>query len=722
MTPEEMVAYSRVAPGGKPVDSDEEDGASWTRSAGAEASAGHKRTIAALQRGEPSVEPGVEPGVIAMAIYAKNCSLPTLGVEPSDPGGDRSVVWLQTHHLAVNINLQKSVWRLFLLEHGDPTFCAKEIFAGLGLLRPGVSPMLLASAPICVHREALARNAKAGIPGDEIDLMLSDGSQQKRGHAMSASVIRGLNEVVTLKPVGHHGYVVITFLQIFTHEATFQADEAWLLDKYPHLAPLLHKPAAIVMANNEKALTKSLLLASVEDMSPGSKEAIFQKGRSLLLQKAKHLINAEKQAVDGSRLLFYPNHRSGLPIVNFQQLATMRWAPDVFKEESVFNAGESGHQGSESVSRPPATLQGVKAAKNAAPIKAIYSLAAGALSSDSKMAAHPAHPAAALAASSPTVTSSCSKSSSGTKTTQPASSKAKQSHSSLKPKQGPSSVSNPKIAAKQEHFDTASALDRLDSTSVVESLHEALGLGSPTFDSLDIASTLDRIDGHASRTCAKSGADAAFKYIKGRTSVLANGAWKNYLDRMETKAHQAATLDELRNVERDAKSYYEDLVSAMNVLYAMAQKYSPPYTPHSKQGLTLEAKYQDVLRAVAKGKATFQESANERKRSRGGTPPVHPLSLMPPPQQPSLPSEIVDVLKQMGQTISEAKKARPEAQEADAARVRDLEKELEIVKAAQAAEEKHGSKMAVQESLFQAESSTSCPSVQGPLHCVLDHL
>jgi hypothetical protein len=142
-------------------------------------------------------------------------------------------------------------------------------------------------------------------------------------------------------------------------------------------------------------------------------------------------------------------------------------------------------------------------------------------------------------------------------------SKAKQSHSSLKPKQGPSSVSNPKIAAKEELLDTASALERIDTASVVESLHEALGLGSPTFDSLDIASALERIEGHASRTCAKSGADAAFKYIKGRTSVLANGAWKNNLDRMETKAHQAATLDELRNVERDARSYYEDLVSAI---------------------------------------------------------------------------------------------------------------------------------------------------------------
>jgi hypothetical protein len=44
------------------------------------------------------------------------------------------------------------------------------------------------------------------------------------------------------------------------------------------------------MANNENSLADALLLASVEDMSPGSKEAIFQKGRNSLLQKARHLI------------------------------------------------------------------------------------------------------------------------------------------------------------------------------------------------------------------------------------------------------------------------------------------------------------------------------------------------------------------------------------------------------------------------------------------------
>jgi hypothetical protein len=110
------------------------------------------------------------------------------------------------------------------MEHGDPSFFAKEIFAGLGLLRPGASPMLLASAPVCHYKDVLGRNAKTGIPGDEIDLMLSDLLAQKRGHAMVSSVILGINEVVTLKPVGAHGYVVLTFLQCFTHDATFNPD------------------------------------------------------------------------------------------------------------------------------------------------------------------------------------------------------------------------------------------------------------------------------------------------------------------------------------------------------------------------------------------------------------------------------------------------------------------------------------------------------------------
>jgi hypothetical protein len=687
MTPEDKAVDSHVDPYPKPDDSDEEDGARRRRSAGAEARTGHKRTSDALEQ-------VVETNVIAMAILAKDCSMPDLRVAPSDPEGDRSVVWLQNHHLVVNIASQ-SAWRLFLMEHGEPTFCTKEIFAGVGLLRPGVSPLLLASAPICVRRDALARNGKAGIPGDEIDLILCDGQAQKRGHAMLASVIRGMHEMVTLKPVGHHGYVVLTFLQCFTHEATFQKDESWLCDNYPHLVPLLYKPAAIVMANNENSLADALLLASVEDMSPGSKEAIFQKGRNSLLQKARHLIidMQEKRCADGTRLLF--NHdRSGQPIVNLQQLKTMRWATDVFKAESAFTAGDSGHQGSESVSLLPAvtsTQGGRKTTKGSGPA----SVAAGALSSAPKSAARPA---AALAASSPAVASSCSKSSAGSKSTQLA--KPKQGLSSLNPKQGQSSGRYPKMAAQEDMFDA-------DTASVVESLSEALGLGgSPTFDSLDVAGVLKQIDVHATRANAQRGAKAAFDYIKGRTSALVNTTWKNNLQRMETKAFQATTLHELRNVERTALSYYEDLVSAMNVLYSMALKYSASYAPQVKQSNLLKTHYENVTRAVSSGMARLEEAANEKKRSRGGTPPVHALSLMPPSQQ-SLPSEMVHVLKQIaevGQTIAEAeaKRPRPEAKETDA-KIRDLQKELDITKATHEAEAKHGSKLAAQASSYQAQ-------------------
>jgi len=690
MTPEDKAVDSHVDTYPKPDDSDEEDGARRRQSAVAEARAGHKRTSDALKE-------VVETNVIAMAILAKDCSMPALRVAPSDPEGDRSVVWLQNHHLVVNIASQ-SAWRLFLMEHGEPTFCTKEIFAGVGLLRPGVSPLLLASAPICVRREALARNGKAGIPGDEIDLILCDGQAQKRGHAMLASVIRGMHEMVTLKPVGHHGYVVLTFLQCFTHEATFQKDESWLNDNYPHLVPLLYKPAAIVMANNENSLADALLLASVEDMSPGSKEAIFQKGRNSLLQKARHLIidMQEKRCEDETRLLF--NHdRSGKPIVNVQQLKTMRWATDVFKAESAFTAGDSGHQGSESVSQltaVTATQGGKKTTKGSG----TASVAAGVLSSAPKSAARPAaaRPAAALAASSPAVASSCSKSSAGSKSTQLA--KPKQGPSSLNPKQGQSSGRFPKMAV-QEHM-----LD-VDTASVVESLSEALGLGgSPTFDALDVAGVLKHIDVQAAGTNDKRGAKAAFDYIKGRTSTLVNTTWKNNLQRMETKAFQATTLHELRNVERMALSYYEDLVSAMNVLYSMALKYSASYAPQVKQSNLLKTHYENVGRAVSSVMARLEETANERKRSRGGTPPVHALSLMPP-SQPSLPSEMVDVLKQIaevGQTIAEAKRPRPEAKETDA-KIRDLQNELDVMKATHEAEAKHGSKMAEQASSFQAE-------------------
>ncbi len=624
-----------------------------------------------LQRDEP-----MYMSTMAMTTLALDCSMSTLRVEPSDPNGDRSVVWLQTHHIAVNV-ASKSVWRLFLMEHGDPSFFAKEIFAGLGLLRPGASPMLLASAPVCHYKDVLSRNAKTGIPGDEIDLMLSDLLAQKRGHAMVSSVILGINEVVTLKPVGAHGYVVLTFLQCFTHDATFKQDEAWLLDNYPHLVSLLYKPAAIVMAHDgmEK---RRLLLANVEDMAPGTKDQIFTKGKGVLLQKVNHFIKEEKQNRDKSSILF-DHDACGRPIVSFEQLGKMRWASNVFKEES-------GYQGSGTASTKPAQLQDVlpsQGSSRSAGARAGTTAQAHTQPTGPKNAAAPS----TSAASSPTVASNFSKASNASKPTLVVSAIAKKAG---KPRRSQSSLATPSMV-----------VDTLDEGSIVSSLEEIL-VGSPTFDSEDIAGSIQRITTYAKEKRVKFGDVAAFDYIKGRTSQLVNGTWKTKLVQMETKAHQALSLDELQTVEQGAHSYYEDLVSAMNVLNSLAQKYSETYEPKGKQAQTLDSHFAAIKRAVVAGKARL-----EKKRNRSETPTPSALALLPPPQS-AIPGELVQAITniaqmaQLAQSAAEAK--RPRTEDTDAgARVRELEKQIELSKATLAVEAKKNKEMDSLKSSFQAQ-------------------
>lgn len=670
---------SNLALGSKRLstDSDDEDNdlkkGSWPVN---DARVAYDRTKAALGGiGHHSDEP-MYMSTMAMTALALDCSMSTLRVEPSDPNGDRSVVWLQTHHIAVNVE-SKSVWRLFLMEHGDPSFFAKEIFAGLGLLRPGASPMLLASAPVCHYKDVLSRNAKTGIPGDEIDLMLSDLLAQKRGHAMVSSVILGINEVVTLKPVGAHGYVVLTFLQCFTHDATFKQDEAWLLDNYPHLVSLLYKPAAIVMAHDgmEK---RRLLLANVEDMAPGTKDQIFTKGKGVLLQKVNQFIKEEKQNRDKSSILF-DHDACGRPIVSFEQLGKMRWASDVFKEES-------GYQGSGTASTKPAQFQDVLASQGS-------SRSAGARAGTTAQAhTQPTGPKNAAApstsaASSPTVASNFSKGSNASKPTLVVSAKAKKGG---KPRRSQSLLATPSIVA-----------DTLDEGSIVSSLEEIL-VGSPTFDSEDIAGSIQRITTYAKKKSVELGAVAAFDYVKGRTSQLVNGTWKTKLVQMETKAHQALSLVELQTIEQRAQSYYEDLVSAMNVLNSLAQKYSETYEPKGKQAQTLDSLFAAIKRAVVAGKAR-----HENKRNRSETPTPSALALMPPPQS-AIPGELVQAITniaqmaQLAQSAAEAK--RPRTEDTDAgARVRELEKQIELSKATLAVEAKKNKEMDSLKSSFLAQ-------------------
>lgn len=495
---------------------------------------------------------------------------------------------------------------------------------------------------------------------------------------MVSSVILGINEVVTLKPVGAHGYVVLTFLQCFTHDATFKQDEAWLLDNYPHLVSLLYKPAAIVMAHDgmEK---RRLLLANVEDMAPGTKDQIFTKGKGVLLQKVNHFIKEEKQNRDKSSILF-DHDACGRPIVSFEQLGKMRWASDVFKEES-------GYQGSGTASTKPAQFQDVLASQGSsrsAGARAGTTAQAHTQPTGPKNAAAPS----ASAASSPTVASNFSKGSNASKPTLVVSAKGKKAG---KPRRSQSSLATPSML-----------VDTLDEGSIVSSLEEIL-VGSPTFDSEDIAGSIQRITTYAKEKSVKFGDVAAFDYIKGRTSQLVNGTWKTKLQQMETKAHQALSLDELQTVEQRAQSYYEDLISAMNVLNSLAREYSATYEPKGKQAQTLDSHFAAIKRAVVAGKARL----SEKKRSRSETPTPSALALMPPPQS-AIPGELVQAITniaqmaQLAQSAAEAKRSRTEDTDAGA-RVRELEKQIELSKATLAVEAKKNKEMDSLKSSFEAQ-------------------
>ena len=676
------------------ANSDSDD--DWTAPAAAqhEATVGHKRTMDALRVGNRVGNEEMSDSTIAMVILAKDSTAPGLGAEPSDPNGDRSVVWLQNHHLAVNVADSTSKWRVFVMEHGESSFCAKEIIAGLGLLRPGASPMLLASAPICRYKEALSRNGKAGIPGDEIDLMLATTwAGQMRGHAMMSSVIRGINEVVTLKSVGSHPYVVLTFLQCFTHSATFDKDEAWLLDNYPHLVSLLHRPAAIVMAHDGtepqachhgKAYYR-LLLAQVEDMAPGTKDQIFTKGKGVLLQKVNRLIKDVKEGHANEARMLFEHDAEGRPIVSFNMLAKMQWATDVFKEES-------GYQGSVSASMPvqplrQATQSSQRSSNNAA--------------APSKSGHRPAASSPAPDARSPAVTSiskSSLKSSSGSMSTQAgALSQVPSARKKPANKRGPSSLATlrPQRACNDGGGDNGE--HEGDDSSLVASLIESLQ-GSPT-QSEDISDVLKRTKETADSKFAKTkDAGVASQYITQRTSWLVNGSWTKKLKEMEMKALRVVTLDELRTVELSAQSFYEDLVSALNVLTSMNQKFNPDYTPRATQRTTLESIYTAVKHTLAKAKTRLNdEQAESRKRSRGATPPL-PLTLLPL-QQSAVPTDaLVQAITQITQAAQTAvaegaKRSRTEAPSGMDGKVRELEMKLEMNQKLSEQNRQHGEHM-----------------------------
>jgi hypothetical protein len=273
-----------------------------------------------------------------MALLAGYCAMPTLGVSPSNPNDGGCVGWLIAHHLRMNLRDDQSKWQCAVAELALPKYFEQEVFSGVARLR-GDSPMLLVSTAVCMLKETPSSRSQTNqeLPGDLTNLhfVLST----RMGHAMRASVGQGVFDSVTLRSAGLHPYLVVAFLQICTHQETFDADQQWLLSNYPSLVTLLHKPVAIVMANEEP---RRFLLVHVDDLRRAPtkpRPPIFQDGAAAIRHMILDLIEEVKDKGDANdKLLFRatgetrPDGGELDPTAKLDVLSAMKWALKEFHD------------------------------------------------------------------------------------------------------------------------------------------------------------------------------------------------------------------------------------------------------------------------------------------------------------------------------------------------------------------------------------------------------
>ena len=273
-----------------------------------------------------------------MALLASYCAMPTLGVSPSNPNDGGCVGWLIAHHLRCNLGDEQSKWQCAVAELALPKYFEQEVFSGVARLR-GDSPMLLVSTAVCMLKETPSSRSQTNqeLPGDLTNLhfVLST----RMGHAMRASVGQGVFDSVTLRNAGLHPYLVVAFLQICTHQETFNADQQWLLSNYPSLVTLLHKPVAIVMANEEP---RRFLLVHVDDLRRAPtkpRPLIFKDGAAAILNMILDLIEEVKDKGDANdKLLFRATGESRPdggeldPTAKLDVLGAMKWALKEFHD------------------------------------------------------------------------------------------------------------------------------------------------------------------------------------------------------------------------------------------------------------------------------------------------------------------------------------------------------------------------------------------------------
>ena len=575
-----------------------------------EAAAGYARTMHGLTSQPDDSTNGARSLNEAMALKANDCSMPDRGVEPSDPRASRDLAWLLAHHNALNLTDAPVQWHLAIQEFQHSTFFEQETFAGVAGVRGGDSPLMLACTPIVFRKDGQSsrtRQSTPDLPGGLVNINVLSMSADRMAHAMRASVSQSAFESVTLKSVGTHPYVVVAFVQLFTHQTTFKNDEEWLEAQYPKLVQLLYGPVAIVMAYKEP---RQLLLVSVDDLRPGldgmkiPPPTIFKAGTTAIRAMIAKMITEEKgklRADANDKMLFaaeWPNGReSGLsPRSKLDQLVSMQWAIGAFRASSMLtgngNAQQEHQKAAPALPAPKPKKQKLDAhSNNDSP-----NSSAGSSMSTVRPSAHQTKPP-----------------------------------SSLVPKRG---ASQSLVPSTMNSDPAVMLFDEDEIASLSESLREATSpsKSGPENELMSSVNTMmararDRL------TFEADSREVVFKYLSTAASKLVTEKILPTLERMKiyvALAKNPLKVAELEAIKVEADQYERTALSAIELLHGECKRYKHDYTPQTGTKSKVENAKKDVHTAVDEAREKLNNAAaSKAKKAKLSVDPFPPLVAQP---------------------------------------------------------------------------------------------
>ena len=575
-----------------------------------EAAAGYARTMHGLTSQPDDSTNGARSLNEAMALKANDCSMPDRGVEPSDPRASRDLAWLLAHHNALNLTDAPIQWHLAIQEFQHSTFFEQETFAGVAGVRGGDSPLMLACTPIVFRKDGQSsrtRQSTPDLPGGLVNINVLSMSADRMAHAMRASVSQSAFESVTLKSVGTHPYVVVAFVQLFTHMTTFKNDEEWLEAQYPKLVQLLYGPVAIVMAYKEP---RQLLLVSVDDLRPGldgmkiPPPTIFKAGTTAIRAMIAKMITEEKgklRADANDKMLFaaeWPNGReSGLsPRSKLDQLVSMQWAIGAFRASSMLtgngNAQQEHQKAAPALPAPKPKKQKLDAPSN----NDSPNSSAGSSMSTVRPSAHQTKPP-----------------------------------SSLVPKRG---ASQSLVPSTMNSDPAVMVFDEDDIASLSESLREATS-PSKSGPENEIMSSVNTMMARARDrlTFDAEPREVVFKYLSTAASKLVTEKILPTLERMKiyvALAKNPLKVAELEAIKVEADQYERTALSAIELLHGECKRYKHDYTPQTGTKSKVENAKKDVHTAVDEAREKLNNAAaSKAKKAKLSVDPFPPLVAQP---------------------------------------------------------------------------------------------